>query len=188
MYTTISVPPVETQKETIVQTPQEASITEQQLNSLQAKLKLENQLKSGASWFYWIAGLSMLNTLLLIIGAKLSLLMGLGVTQLIDALGIAIVSQVGPTTGMIVRVLAFLVNLAIASVFVLCGVFARKRQLSAFILGMVLYALDVLILLVFQEWLSFGFHLWALYGLYSGLQAKQKLAELESSPSFPSAA
>jgi hypothetical protein len=41
--------------------------------------------------------------------------------------------------------------------------------------------------LAVQEWLSLGFHALALFGLFSGLQAKRKLDELETQQSFPSA-
>ncbi|MBI4332353.1 MAG: hypothetical protein HY673_13855 [Chloroflexi bacterium] len=67
-----------------MQTPQEASIPQQQLGSVRDNLKLENRFKGGASWFYWIAGLSMLNTLFVIIGAGWTFFIGLGITQVVD--------------------------------------------------------------------------------------------------------
>jgi hypothetical protein len=41
---------------------------------------------------------------------------------------------------------------------------------------MVLYALDAIVSLIFQDWLGFLFHLLALAGLWSGLAAMRKLA------------
>ena len=46
---------------------------------------------------------------------------------------------------------------------------------------MVLYALDGLIFLWVQDYLSIGFHLFALYGLYRGVKALGQLAVLEKS-------
>ena len=45
---------------------------------------------------------------------------------------------------------------------------------------MVLYAIDGLIFLLVQDWLSIGFHLFALWGLYGGMKTINKLNELES--------
>lgn len=174
-------------KEIPLQSNQGVALTQQQMNFLQVKLKLENQLKSGANWFYWIAGLSVLNTLFIMVGAKWSFFIGLGITQFVDGFAIGITREVSTNTGMVIRVIALLVNLSIAGVFVLCGIFAHKRHTWALVLGMVLYASDGLIFLAFQEWLSLGFHILALYGLFSGLQAKRKLDKLEPPQAFPSA-
>jgi len=40
---------------------------------------------------------------------------------------------------------------------------------------MILYALDGLLLLFFGDYLGFGFHLYALYGLYRGYRASVEL-------------
>src|SRR5216117_2936789 len=39
------------------------------------------QLKSGASWFYWIAGLSLINSIVAFTGGQWAFLFGLGITQ-----------------------------------------------------------------------------------------------------------
>ena len=43
------------------------------------------QLRSGVSWFYWIAGLSLINSILSVSGQSWRFIFGLGVTQLLDA-------------------------------------------------------------------------------------------------------
>src|SRR5438105_1901125 len=48
---------------------------------------LLRQLRSGANWFYWIAGLSLLNAVVSLAGATFSLALGLGITLLLDAIG-----------------------------------------------------------------------------------------------------
>src|SRR5688572_28411552 len=45
---------------------------------------LEMRLKSGASWFYWIAGLSIINSIAALSGAGWGFIVGLGVTQIVD--------------------------------------------------------------------------------------------------------
>src|ERR1044071_6443875 len=42
---------------------------------------LEKQLKGGGSWFYWIAGLSLVNSVLALSGSETRFILGLGITQ-----------------------------------------------------------------------------------------------------------
>ena len=43
------------------------------------------QLKNGANWFYWIAGLSLVNSAIFAFGGHVSFIAGLAYTQIIDA-------------------------------------------------------------------------------------------------------
>jgi hypothetical protein len=128
---------------------------------------LAAQLRSGASWFYWVAGLSLLNSIISLTGSNWRFLFGLGLTQIFDALR----ASFGGAGTIVVLAL----DLAAAGVFVLFGVFASKRHLWAFIVGMVLFALDGVILLLAQDWLGVGFHVFVLYCLFRGLTACRQL-------------
>ena len=58
----------------------------------------------------------------------------------------------------------------------------------AFIAGMLLYGLDAILTLVSTDFFGFGFHLFFLWFLFSGLQALNKLKEIPPDPntnSFP---
>jgi hypothetical protein len=149
---------------------------------LQARLKATNQLNSGAAWFYWVAGLSLINSLILLAGSDWSFLIGLGITQVIDALASALAEEIAPTSGLIIKVVAFALDLVVAGVFVLFGWLARKRLMWGFIVGMILYALDGLIFVLVSSWLSVGFHIFALVGMYSGLKALFTLRRLPPLP------
>ena len=138
-----------------------------------AGLQLEAQLKSGASWFYWVAGLSAINTVAALSGTNWRLIIGLGITQIIDAFA----SQAG-TGG---KAVAVVMDLAVLGMFVLFGFFAARRHNWSFILGMVVFALDGLIFLLSQDWLSIAFHVFVLYCLFKGFQASRALKALESS-------
>jgi len=89
-------------------------------------------------------------------------IIGLGFTQVIDY-------ELGGTT-------ALLLDLLIAGLFVLFGVFATKGHRWAFVVGMVLFALDGLILLLRSNWLGVAFHVFVLYCLFRGFTACQRLA------------
>lgn len=130
--------------------------------------------RSGASWFFWVAALSLINSLLAFFGAEMRFIFGLGITQAIDALGEVVGGGDGLAKG-----IAFGASLAVAGVVALFGIAAIKRMHAVYILGIVLYTLDGLLTLVFQDWLGAGFHVFVLYGLIRGLVASRKLRRLE---------
>ena len=134
-----------------------------------ASAPLENQLKSGASWFYWIAGLSVINSVVALAGSQWGFILGLGVTQLIDAVGKGI--------GGAGLAVALVLDLIAAGVFVLFGVFAHRRQAWSFIIGMVLYGLDGLLFLLGGDFMGVGFHVFALFCIFSGYSALRKLKQ-----------
>ena len=141
---------------------------------IEQKIKLENQLKSGASWFFWIAGFSLVNSIVLKFGGEWTFVVGLGVTQVIDAIAIAL----GAAT--IGKLIAFWMNLCVAGIFIFIGVLAKKRNRALFIIGMVLYAVDGLIFLLAVDVLSIAFHAFALFCIYSGFKADKELTKLEA--------
>lgn len=149
----------------------------QQVAASQEQHRLERQHRSGANWFYWIAGLSVINTLVWLFGGRVTFLIGLGITQLVDALIQIVSASVAQDVALVVKMVGFVVNVGIAVLFVVFGVLANQRRKWAFIVGMVLYALDGLLFIWVQDWWSLGFHLLALYGLYSGLRALNELSK-----------
>ena len=143
--------------------------------SIEEKIKIEKQFQSGAGWFFWIAGLSLVNSAILLSGSEWGFIIGLGITQIIDAFGLAIAEEVGLAG----KIIAFVFDVFAAGIFVLFGIFAKKKHKWAFIVGMILYALDGLIFLLVKDFLSIGFHIFALLCIYSGFKAIKKLKEIE---------
>jgi hypothetical protein len=141
---------------------------------LKQGLDLEKRHSDGVKWFYWIAGLSVVNSIMVLTGGRWSFLIGLGITQLVDGLATAIMEESSASLGIIVRVAAFIFTLFVAGVFVLFG-FLAKRHKWAFIVGMVAYAFDGLVFLLVSDFWSMGFHLFGLYGLYRGLSALRQI-------------
>ncbi len=146
------------------------------------KAQLQERVQSGARWFYWIAALSVINSIIVVSNGNWSFLAGLGITQIIDALAYDISGTVGNTA----IVIAMTLNATVAGAFVVFGLQAGKRQHWAFITGMVIYALDGLIFLWAESWFSVGFHVFALYCIFQGFRASRKISELEQmSPPAP---
>ncbi len=85
--------------------------------------------------------------------------------------------QSGTTAG---KGIALLLDIIAAGFYVLYGLFARKGAKWAFITGMVFYALDAVLLLAFKDWLSAAFHAYALFRIFQGFQAAQRLGVLRA--------
>lgn len=129
-------------------------------------------IKSGGNWFYWIAGLSLINTIVALVGLNWNFVIGLGITLFLDA-GIK-------ELGGFATFILLPINLIIVGVYVMFGYFACRRARWAFITGMILYGLDTLLVLVARDWLMIGFHVLALFGIGRGLQAAIMAKKAES--------
>lgn len=135
-------------------------------------------MQSGARWFYWVAGLSLVNAIAAATNSNWSFLAGLGVTQVISGLAAALSKNQGDSS--VVLVIALVLNVLVAAFFVGLGVFAYKGHTWAFIVGMVIYAFDALIFLVFQDWFPLAFHAFVIFCLYRGIAANRKVKQLEA--------
>ncbi len=148
-------------------------------------LKLRQSASSGASWFYWIAGLSLINSAVVLFGGEWSFIVGLGVTQVIDAIALGVGAELSAGAATTAKLIALVGDALAAGVFVLFGIFANKRQAWAFVVGMVLYAFDGMIFLLVADWLSIGFHAFALFCIWGGFSASRKLAGVTLAPTEP---
>jgi len=101
----------------------------------------------GARWFYWIVGLSILNSLLAMGGAPIRFVFGLGITQFVHG---------------------YVASAPVLVFFALCGYFGSKLQKWPFILGGLLYLLDAGICLLVQDYISVAVHGYVLFRIYQG--------------------
>jgi hypothetical protein len=147
-----------------------------QPGALQAEITDQfRRMQVGANWFFWIAGLSIFNSVIGLFNGSWGFLAGLGVTQFIDAFAKALSGKLG---GVAIAI-ALLLDLITAAVVASFGVMARRGHSWAFVLGLILYAVDGLLFLVVQDWLSIAFHAYASYCIYRGLVAAKRLSELQ---------
>jgi len=139
---------------------------------------LERRVKISADWFFWIAGLSVINSIIGLSGGYVRFMFGLGITQLIDSFAAGL-----PSGGTAV---AIGLDVVAAGIFASFGVFGRKRQTWSFAAGLVFYSLDALIYLRYQMWLPIAFHAYVIYRIFTGLQACSRLNEMARSVVAPS--
>jgi hypothetical protein len=140
---------------------------------------LTRRVQSGANWFLWIAGLSLVNSISALTGSHFRFIMGLRLTQITDQLA-----------GGSANAAALVFDLVAAGVFVGFWLLAKKGRDWAFIAGMILYGLDALLFVLGKDLMSIAFHLLALYSisiafhllalyyLYRGLKANEALTKL----------
>ncbi len=145
----------------------------------EARFKAQKQLKSGASWFFWIAGLSLVNSAIFLFGGEWNFILGMGITQVFDGMAMALGSELGSEAAWVLKGVAFLLDLGAAGLFAFFGYFARKGAKWSFLIGMVLYTIDGLIFLAVSDFLGAGFHLFALFWIFMGMMAAEKLRKLD---------
>ena len=124
---------------------------------MNAQVSSNPEVVSGARWFWWVAGLSLVNTVLLYAGADISFVVGLGITTL---------ASVFFSLPMALLVIAITLGL-----YFYIGLEAQKGQAMAFYMGLAIYVFDALIFVYFQDWMSVAFHGLAIYFIVKGLIA-----------------
>ena len=163
-----------------MQTQLPGNLDAAQLADVRRQMLIDARIRNGLNWFYWIAGLSLVNSLAYLLGVKFTVVVGLGITQIVDGVVAGLIKHFGPDM-VFLRIAGLVINMCIAGVFVLIGFFGRKGIRWPIIVGMVLYVLDGLLVLVFGDYLAAAFHLLALYGIWTGLKAMgEKQAQAQS--------
>src|SRR5687768_5924194 len=130
-------------------------------------------IDSGAHWFYWIAALSVLNTLIVFYLGTQNSAFAFGITQWIDG-------TTGPLTAEgwdpPLYISGLIIDLVIAGAFAALGFLARRNDL-AFVLGLFLYTVDALLSIGLKDFFGFAFHLVGLFYMSRGLLASRHLRE-----------
>jgi hypothetical protein len=129
------------------------------------------RIRRGAGWFLTIAVLSGVNSILQIFDAKIRFIFGLGITQVVDAMARGM-GQSGTLVILVVDGL-FIVML------ILCSRWAKTGSQGAFLGGMIAYALDGVLLLLFSMWLDAAVHAYALWMIWQGYSASRELAQMQ---------
>ncbi|MBL0350192.1 MAG: hypothetical protein IPP68_07450 [Elusimicrobia bacterium] len=117
----------------------ELSPTQSPTNALPSQETLVKRIRSGASWFVWIALLSAINSIATMLGSAYNFVIGLGITRANDALAITRQSHLGPLS---TDLFALIVDGIFIGMFLFFGKVARTGKLWPFIVGMVIYVLD----------------------------------------------
>jgi hypothetical protein len=137
--------------------------------------QLTQAYKTGANWFYWIAALTMITSLITFGGGSWRFLISLGSTQIIDGIAQALAQELGGAA----KVVGLVLDLIVTGLFVMFGWLANQKHLWAYIVGMVAFGLDGLLSLMFGDWIGVIAHAVVLFFLFRGLQNGRSLVALE---------
>ncbi|MGV3614630.1 MAG: hypothetical protein ACO1SV_04760 [Fimbriimonas sp.] len=131
--------------------------------------ELQQTVASGASWFTWIALLSIVNAVLVFVGSPIGLAIGFIFTD-----GAVAYSKEGGGAGWIV------IALVIVALFFGLGLIARRGARWAFVVGILLLILDALLgfMDLAGQILSIAIHLWAIWNMTSAIFAIGKLKKM----------
>lgn len=138
--------------------------------SIADMMNLERQFKSGANWFYWLAGLSLLSTILLYMGSSIIPALTLGIAELLTYLALEEPSWI------VVLAPMYLLSVSVIGVI---GFFSSKGVRWLYLIGIILIGLDTLLVLLAVDIMGILFHAIALYFLIQGYIALGKLKQME---------
>ena len=125
----------------------------------------------GANWFFWIAILSVVNTLIVFYYNLPNMPIALGITQWLDGTPGFSRTGVAMTTSWLVT------DLLIAGVVAIFGLLARKGSDVAFVVGIFLYVVDAMLAVGLRDFFALGVHLVAIFFLFKGLLASRHIRE-----------
>jgi hypothetical protein len=139
--------------------------------------------KNGAAWFYWVAGLSAVNTIAVLAEGGLRFALGLVVTMFGDAV---VARELKPGGSMTALAIALAFNAFVLGLFIVCGRLSQRRMLPIYALGMALYLVDSIFSFLLSGFMrtgggfiGIGIHAYALWCMWDGFVAYRQLNVLE---------
>lgn len=137
----------------------------------QQRAILWRRISVASDWWFWIAGLTAVNTGAVFAHSTWGFALG---TEVVDYVNWTAVGNPG------IKVAALCIDAVIIGLIALWGVLCKKGFRWAFWSGMVLYGLDTILALYARQWIDGAFHAYAIYSIYQGVAAAGLLKKLEA--------
>lgn len=134
----------------------------------------ENKIIDRSSWwFFTVAGLSLLNTILFHLGINVTFVFGLSITRIFDILA--------SSPGLLKPELweLFFLHFIILGAVVSLGLIARKGNTYAFLAGIFFFLLDTLLTLIYRDFIEVFFHCIVLYNFCIGYRSSKTFINQE---------
>lgn len=132
------------------------------------EVEYEEQRNKGASWFYWIVGLTIINTIIMQSGMDWSFSLGATVTLFAN-----VIAQTVDTSS--ARMLALLFDVLVIAFYAMCGVMGSRGATWAFVLGLIAFTIDSLFALIGFQIIGILIHGYALFCIFNGMMACMNL-------------
>jgi hypothetical protein len=133
----------------------------------QQRADLRTESLNAANFFFLAAGLAALGSGLLLI--RINVIVSIGLIDLLRLYG----APLGPLYALVVYGAAFVWIIVLVGL----GFAARSAQRWAFLAGMVLYAIDMIMLIMMFSLWAFGIHAFFIFMWYKGQKALQDLKQ-----------
>lgn len=133
--------------------------------------------RNAAAWFWWIAGLSVINSIAIMLDSNYAMILGLGITQVFDGFLVGFMEGSGGDGAFVVRTLHVVLVALVVGFFVYLGAVARELRLWPYVVGMIAYTLDGLIFVLVSDWIAVGFHAFVLFMLWGGYGITQGIVK-----------
>lgn len=132
--------------------------------SYEQLVRADERVQRSGGWFWWIAGLSVVNTLVTTFGGGVHFVVGLAFTEIVDV----VFAQLRPV--------GYALDVVAIGFFVGIGFLARMGHAWAFVVGALVYLADGCVYGYFGDWFPAAFHAYVLYCIYLGFARLRGLA------------
>ncbi|MBX9940017.1 MAG: hypothetical protein K2Y32_12225 [Candidatus Obscuribacterales bacterium] len=127
--------------------------------------RLEAAFRSSASWFFWMAGCTVVNLFMFITKSNFGLALGMS-----DSLIVAVVNLLRPPAGDAGALIVIASNVLYIALMAVFGIFAGKGKVWAFAMGISLALIDGIYCLSGGEYIGTIVHGMAVWFIFSGLR------------------
>lgn len=128
--------------------------------------------------FYSIAVFSLINSVIGYFDGGLYFPIGLAITQLIDAFSLLFQEEV-PGSKTLFFGIGVILDFIVLGIVALFGFFIKRKVKWLIIVGGVLYLLDGLLFLLFQDWIGTAFHAYFIFKIWQSWQLIQKFSPVK---------
>lgn len=129
--------------------------------------KQSKLISGGTSWFLLIGIISALNIIAVIFRQNVNFVSGLGINYVI----LGIMDGLNRALGIDLMTLGYVLSFLVCGLFILIWRKSKQQNKNYYLTGLIIYGIDTLFFLYPIQWYSLGFHVLALFGLYSGYKA-----------------
>lgn len=140
------------------------------------RARLEQRVRNGGRWFYWIAGLSAVNFVFFVLGSNTGFALGTAIDWFLQSI----------LEGLADPSLAWIAHVLVIAFFAFLGIRATAGAQWAFIIGGLVYALDGLLFVLVGDWIAIVVHAVALFAIVSGTLSLRQLRGTPSAATLPS--
>ena len=146
-------------------TAEQVKLLRKNTDKVKEQIKQENLIKNNASWFLFIAIMSIANTILILSNQNFHFAIGLGISELILVVMYYGVQQ---ATGIDLTVVSFILTLLVPAFFIWVWAKSKKKNQNVYLAGAIVYGVDTLISVFFKLWIGVAVHLLCLWFIFMG--------------------